>query len=151
MHKPAADATVPRLFVVEDNPADVRLVREGVDAIDMELRVEVINSGQQAAERLTAIEADDPEDHPELILLDLNLPGRSGFDLLRTVRNETAFRNVPVVIVSSSENADDIERAYELAANAYVTKPADPDDYIGMIDATVDFWIGTATPPATND
>jgi len=151
MHKSAADTAVPRLFVVEDNPADVRLVREGVDAIDTELRLEVINSGQQAAERLTAIEADGPEDYPDLILLDLNLPGRSGFDLLQTVRNETAFPNVPVVIVSSSKNADDIDRAYELAANAYVTKPADPDDYIGMVDTTVDFWIATVTPSTSND
>jgi len=151
MHKSAADTAVPRLFVVEDNPADVRLVREGVDAIDTELRLEVINSGQQAAERLTAIEADGPEDYPDLVLLDLNLPGRSGFDLLQTVRNETAFPNVPVVIVSSSKNADDIDRAYELAANAYVTKPADPDDYIGMVDTTVDFWIATVTPSTSND
>jgi len=113
--------------------------------------LEVINSGQQAAERLTAIGADGPEDHPDLILLDLNLPGKSGFDLLQTVRNETVFRDVPVVVVSSSKNADDINRAYELAANAYVTKPADPDDYIGMIDATVGFWIATVTPSASND
>jgi len=151
MHKSTADSSHPLLFVIEDNPADVRLVREGIDTIDTEFRVEVINSGQQAAERLTTIGTDSPEDHPDLILLDLNLPGRSGFDLLRTIRNETVFRNVPVVIVSSSENADDIDRAYEHAANAYVTKPADPDDYIGMIDATVDFWIATVTPSASND
>ena len=151
MHKSAASSPVPLLYVIEDNPADVRLVREGVDATDTELQLEVINSGQQAAERLTAIGADGPEDHPNLILLDLNLPGKSGFDLLQTVRNETAFGDVPVVVVSSSKNADDINRAYELAANAYVTKPADPDDYIGMIDATVGFWIATVTPSATND
>ena len=151
MYRSAADSSVPLIFVIEDNPADVRLVREGVDAGDVELRLEVINSGQQAAERLTAIEADGPEDHPDLILLDLNLPGKSGFDLLRTVRTATVFPDVPVVVVSSSENADDITRAYELAANAYVTKPADPDDYIRMIDATVDFWIATVTPSATND
>ena len=151
MHKPAADAAVPRLFVVEDNPADVRLVREGVDAADVALQLEVINSGQQAAERLTAMEADSPGDHPDLIVLDLNLPGESGFDLLRTVRIETAFQDVPVVIVSSSENMDDVNRAYELAANAYVTKPADPDDYIRMIGATVDFWLATVTPSASND
>lgn len=151
MNKSAASSSVPLIFVIEDNPADVRLVREGVDSIDTELRLEVINSGQQAADHLTTIEADSPEDHPDLILLDLNLPGKSGFDLLKMVRTETAFRDVPVVIVSSSENADDIDRAYELAANAYVTKPADPDDYIGMIDATVDFWIATATPSTKND
>jgi len=151
MNKSTPNATVLRVFAIEDNPADVRLVREGVETTETAIELEVITNGRQAAERLTAIEADSPKDHPNLILLDLNIPGKSGFDLLETIRNETAFQDVPVVVVSSSENPDDINRVYELAANAYVTKPADPDDYIEMIDSTVDFWIATATPSATND
>ncbi|WP_280585812.1 response regulator [Halorubrum sp. Boch-26] len=139
------------MFAIEDNPADIRLVREGVDAADIELALHVLNSGQQAADKLTAIDADSPEDHPDLILLDLNLPGKSGFDLLEVVRNESAFRDVPVVIVSSSENPDDINRSYELSANAYITKPTDPDDYIEMIDATVNFWVVTATRSTANE
>ena len=150
MYSPASDVSTPNVFVIEDNPADVRLVREGTDATDIEVEVTVINSGRQAAERLTTIEADRPEDYPDLLLLDLNLPGKSGFELLKTVRTETVFPQVPVVVVSSSENQEDINRAYEQSANAYVVKPADPDDYIGMIDATVDFWIATVTS-STND
>jgi len=150
MYSSVSDMTTPKVFVIEDNPADVRLVREGIDTTGIGIEVTVINSGRQAAERLTAIEADRPEDHPDLILLDLNLPGKSGFDLLETVRTETVFPEVPVVVVSSSENSEDINRAYEQSANAYVMKPADPDDYIGMIDATVDFWIATATPSTNN-
>ena len=151
MGKPTANASNPRVFAIEDNPADARLVREGVDATAQTIDLEVINSGREAAERLTAVGADTPEDHPDLILLDLNIPGKSGFDLLETIRNETAFPDVPVVVVSSSESPDDINHVYELSANAYVTKPADPDDYIGMIDATVDFWIATVTRSQTND
>jgi len=151
MSKSVSSSSVPRVFAIEDNPADVRLVREGVETTETTIELEVINNGRQAAERLTAIEATTPEDHPNLILLDLNIPGKSGFDLLEMIRNETVFQDVPIVVVSSSENPDDINRVYELAANAYVTKPADPDDYIEMIDATVDFWITTATPSATND
>jgi len=150
MNSAVSNKSTPRVFVVEDNPADVRLVREGIDATEMKVSVTVINSGRQAAEHLRTIEADSPEDHPDLILLDLNLPGKSGFDLLETVRTETVFPDVPVVVVSSSENREDINRVYEQSANAYVMKPADPDDYIGMIDATVDFWIATATI-STND
>ena len=150
MHSPISESSTPRIVVIEDNPADVRMVKEGIDATDIEVTVTVINSGRQAAERLTAIEADRPEKHPNLILLDLNLPGRSGFDILELIREETAFPDVPVVVVSSSENREDINRVYEQSANAYVMKPTDPDDYIRMIDATVDFWIATATP-STND
>ncbi|WP_253737546.1 response regulator [Halohasta salina] len=150
MGKPA-NSSIPRVFVVEDNPADARLVREGVDATEHPIDLEVINSGREAAERLTAMGADTLEHHPDLILLDLNLPGKSGFDLLETIRNGTAFPDVPVVVVSSSESPEDINRVYELSANAYVTKPADPDDYIGMIHATIDFWIATATRSPSND
>lgn len=151
MNKPVVDQSVPHVFAIEDNPADVRLVKEGVDAADIELTLRVLNSGQQAADQLMSIDAESPEDHPDLILIDLNLPGKSGFDLLEVVRNESAFENAPVVIVSSSENSDDINRSYELSANAYVTKPSDPDEYIEMIDATVNFWIATATQPASNE
>lgn len=151
MNNSIVDSSVPRVVAVEDNPADVRLVREGVDAANTDIELDVLSSGQQAADQLMAIEADKSEDHPDLILLDLNLPGKSGFDLLEVVRNESVFQDVPVVIISSSENPEDINRSYKLSANAYVTKPPDPDDYIGMIDATIDFWIATTSPLPTND
>jgi len=150
MSKSTANSLPARVVAIEDNPADVRLVKEGVDATEIKVELQVFNSGHQAVEQLTAIDASSPEDYPDLILLDLNLPGKSGFDLLETIRNETVFHHVPVVIVSSSENPEDINRCYELSANAYITKPADPDDYIRMIDDTVDFWITTATL-STND
>lgn len=140
------DAAVPRVIAVEDNPADVRLLREGVDAAEIELELTVYNSGRDAADSMAAIAPDTPDEHPDLILLDLNVPGRSGFELLELIRTDTAFQQVPVVIVSSSENPADIDRAYELAANAFATKPADPDEYIRMIDATIEFWIATADP-----
>jgi Response regulator containing a CheY-like receiver domain and an HTH DNA-binding domain len=134
-------ADVPRVIAVEDNPADVRLLREGVDTADIDLTLTVYNSGRAAADKLTTISADNPAEHPDLILLDLNIPGRSGFELLELIRTESAFQDTPVVIISSSENPEDINRIYEQGANAYIMKPVDPDDYIEMVDATVDFWI----------
>jgi CheY-like chemotaxis protein len=144
-------ASPPRVVAVEDNPGDVRLVEDGVAAAAAELDLQIIKSGRAAIERLTSLDAGDPREHPDLILLDLNLPGKSGFDVLRAVRTETDFRDVPVVVVSSSQNRDDITRVYELSGNAYVTKPADPDDYIEMIAAIVDFWIESASRSAPHD
>jgi|APHM01.1.fsa_nt_gi FOG: CheY-like receiver len=138
-----ADSADPRVIAVEDNPADVRLLQEGIDATGIDLTLTVYNSGRQAAETLTGIAPDAVDEHPDLVLMDLNLPGRTGLELLELIRTDTAFQDVPVVIVSSSENPTDINRAYEQAANAYATKPADPDEHIRMIDATIEFWIGT--------
>ena len=142
---------MPRVVAVEDNPADVRLIKEGVAAAGVELALTVYNSGRTAADRFRAIDAETPADHPDLTLLDLNLPGASGLELLTLVRTETPFPGVPVVIISSSESRDDINRAYEHAANAYVTKPTDPDNYIDMIDATIEFWITTAANSPANE
>jgi CheY-like chemotaxis protein len=141
----------PRVFIIEDNPADARLVEEGIEATGIDIDFEIIPNGQQAIERLTAIDSEAAKTHPDLILLDLNLPGKSGFEVLAAVRNETAFQDVPVVVVSSSESPEDIKRTYESEANAYVTKPADPDRYIGMIEASVDFWIANVTSSSTNE
>lgn len=142
---------MPRVVAVEDNPADVRLIKEGVAAAGVELALTVYNSGRTAADQFRAIDAETPADHADLILLDLNLPGASGLELLTLVRTETPFPGVPVVIISSSESRDDINRAYEHAANAYVTKPTDPDNYIDMIDATIEFWITTAANSPANE
>lgn len=139
---------MPRVFAIEDNPADVRLIEEGVETTDLELDLQVCNTGQQAIEWLRSIDTDTPEAHPDLVLLDLNLPGKSGFDVLATIRTETPFSETPVVVVSSSQNRDDIDRAYDSAANAYVMKPADPDEYIQAIDSVIQFWIQA---PPTND
>lgn len=141
----------PLVFAIEDNPADVRLIEEGVDASGIDLEMEVIHSGRRAIEQLTDIDAGAHDSYPDLVLLDLNLPGKSGFEVLATIRTETAFQDVPVVVISSSENWDDIRRVYESSANAYVMKPADPDEYIQMVDAAIEFWITTVTPSPTND
>ena len=147
----AGGTSVSRVFAIEDNPADARLVREGINDAAVEVDIQVIHSGQQAIDRLTAIDSSEPNAYPDLILLDLNLPGKSGFEVLSTVRNETTFPDIPVVAVSSSENPEDVKRAYELSASAYVTKPADPDEYIRMINATVEFWVGNVTPLPNGD
>lgn len=145
------DPSLPRVVAVEDNPADVRLVTEAIDHAGIELDLRVINNGRRAIDRLTSIDAGAPLKHPDLILLDLNLPSKSGFEVLESIRNQTTFPDVPVVVVSSSMDCDDIAQVYERSGNAYVTKPADPDDYIEMIGAIVDFWIPPGGQLPTND
>jgi CheY-like chemotaxis protein len=143
MSESEIEATTPCVLAVEDNPADVRLIEEGIDEVSVDLELEVINNGQRAVERLARSETNRS---PDLIFLDLNLPGKSGFEVLATIRAETKFLDVPVVVVSSSEKAADIDRVYDSEANAYVVKPVDPDEYIETIESAIEFWIPNASP-----
>jgi CheY-like chemotaxis protein len=130
----------PHLLAVEDNRADILLVEQGVEQATTHVEMQSIRNGARAIEWLTD-GSEESTAAPQLILLDLNLPGKPGFEVLRTVRDEASFNDVPVAVVSSSENPADVARAYRLGANAYVTKPQDPDDYIQMVVAAIDFWI----------
>ncbi|WP_241244154.1 MULTISPECIES: response regulator [Haloarcula] len=133
----------PLVVSVEDNPADVRLIEEGVAAVDRDIDFRVYNNGRNAIEQLTG-DGGVPAESVQLVLLDLNIPGKSGLEILRYLRKDSELDAVPILTVSSSENPDDIRRVYESSANAYLTKPTDrprriyPDDHrrSAVLDAT---------------
>ena len=140
----------PLVVSVEDNPADVRLIEEGVAAVDRDIDFRVYNNGRNAIEQLTG-DGGVPAEPVQLVLLDLNIPGKSGLEILRYLRKDSELDAVPILTVSSSENPDDIRRVYESSANAYLTKPTDPDEFIQMITAAVRFWMPPISSSTTND
>ena len=140
----------PLVVSVEDNPADVHLIKEGVDAVGGDIELLVYNNGQRAVEQLTG-DGDVPVESIQLVLLDLNIPGKSGLEILRLLREDPQYGAVPIVIVSSSENPADIRRVYDASANAYLTKPADPDEFIQAIAAAVRFWMTTLNNTPSHD
>jgi chemotaxis family two-component system response regulator Rcp1 len=140
----------PLVVSVEDSPADVRLIEEGVAAVDQDIDFRVYNNGRNAIEQLTG-DGGVPAESVQLVLLDLNIPGKSGLEILRYLRKDPELDAVPVLTVSSSENPDDIRRIYEASANAYLAKPTDPDEFIQMITAAVRFWMPPTSKSTTND
>ena len=110
------------LLLVDDNPGDVRLVREALRSSGGKTRVSTATDGVEALE---ALRAAAPEDRPDLVLLDLNLPRLDGRETLRALRADPALRSLPTIIFSSSTAAADVEACLALGADAYVTKPAD--------------------------
>jgi DNA-binding response OmpR family regulator len=118
------------VFLIEDNPADVELVREALDAAELQHVLEVAVDFEQAKRRLEGIRLGAP--CPDILLMDLNLPKGNGFELLRLFRENTACHGVPVIVVSSSNAARDRDQAAELGAVNYFRKPTDLDEFLKL-------------------
>ena len=137
------------VLLVEDNPGDVRLIREAFDAVEFEVVIHAVTTCSEAVEFLTERAGAESADYPDVLLLDLNLPKRNGFALLETLEDSSTFPPLPVLVLTSSRTEEDVTRSYELHASAYVTKPNDPDEYVSLARAIRDFWFDTAhLPPA---
>lgn len=135
----------PRLLnvlLVEDNPGDVLLIREAFGPA----RMRVATDGLEAAALLEAYRRGE-HPRPDLILLDLNLPGRGGAELLDQVKSAAELRAIPVVILSSSDSEEEIAAAYARHANCYLVKPGTLDDYLAVVGAIRHFWGGYARLP----
>jgi two-component system, chemotaxis family, response regulator Rcp1 len=131
-----------RILLVEDNPGDVRLVRESLRESGLPHRLAVAMDGVEALERLRG-----PE-RPDVMLLDLNLPRKDGREVLAEVKSDPGLRSIPVVVLSSSDAQDDVSAAYALHANCYVTKPVDLDQFLDVVATIQRFWMGVAKLPA---
>jgi CheY-like chemotaxis protein len=135
------------ILLVEDNPGDIRLVREALVECGMNHRLEVVSDGVEALEYLRREISSSKGSLPDLILLDLNLPGKDGREVLMEIKRDADLRRLPVVIFSSSHADEDISASYDHHANCYIVKPPDLDAFIEVIGRIVRFWIDTVKLP----
>jgi CheY-like chemotaxis protein len=134
------------ILLVEDNPADVRLIREGLKRNSGTVGLASVPDGVAAIEYLHAMLA-GAHPRPDLVLLDLNLPRKNGREVLIEIKSHPELRSMPVLILSSSTTEDDVNSAYELAANGYIAKPADLSEFMSMIRTIGAFWFSVARLP----
>ena len=131
-----------RILLVEDNPADVRLMREALAEQQLAIELLVAADGEEATRLLS-----DPAKRPDLILLDLNLPGKDGREVLAEIKADDDLRNIPVLVLTSSDSEYDVERCYALHANVYLRKPLSFSALRGIVGAIDAFWLGLARLP----
>jgi chemotaxis family two-component system response regulator Rcp1 len=136
------------ILLIDDNPADVRMVREGLKEALPDARLSVAADGVEAIRFLRREGRHSRAPRPDLIILDLRLPKKSGFDVLVEIKQDPALANIPVVVQSSSEAPIDIQRAYSLHANCYITKPAGFDEFTRTMRVLADFWVTVAKLPS---
>ena len=129
------------ILLVEDNPSDVRLVQEGLKDGKLRNSLNVVGDGEDALAFLRNEGEYQDAPHPDLILLDLNLPRVDGREILTQIKSCPELKRIPVVVLTTSKSEEDILRSYELQANCYITKPVDLDQFITIVQSIEEFWL----------
>jgi two-component system, chemotaxis family, response regulator Rcp1 len=135
------------ILLVEDNPADARLILEALKECHISHRLQVVEDGVEALAYLRRESAYVGKPRPHLILLDLNLPRMDGRDVLGQIKSNASLRDIPVVVLTTSQAETDIGVCYERHANCYVTKPVDLSEYMATVKSIENFWLATAKLP----
>jgi CheY-like chemotaxis protein len=133
---------VPAILLAEDNPNDVELTIEALDRHHLANRVTVAHDGVEAMEYLRregAFSEREPG-NPAVLLLDIKMPRMDGLEVLREIRGDSALRRLPVVILTSSRQEQDLITSYDLGVNAYVVKPVDFLSFIEAVEHLGVFW-----------
>lgn len=136
------------ILLVEDNPGDARLTAEALRTTKVRNHLVVVDDGFEALAYLRREGAHAGATRPDLILLDLNLPGKDGREVLAEIKADPALRRIPVVVMTSSRAEEDVWRSYDLHANCYITKPIDLPQFIKVVQSIEDFWLTVVRLPA---
>jgi chemotaxis family two-component system response regulator Rcp1 len=136
------------LLLVEDNPGDVRLTQEAFKESPRKINMSVARDGVEAIDFLRRRGKYATAPRPDLILLDLNLPRKNGREVLMEIKSDPDLRRIPVVVMTTSKAEQDIQKAYTLNANCYISKPVDFDEFLGVVQSIEDFWLSKASLPA---
>ncbi len=136
-----------RVLLVEDDPDHAELVRRGLAEQPASVRTDVVEDGEAALAYLRRGLERAEDGRPHLILLDLRLPKMDGLELLREVKSTPELRGIPCVVLTTSDAARDMERAYALHANSYLVKPGDHDGFRRLIGDVERYWLGSNRQP----
>jgi chemotaxis family two-component system response regulator Rcp1 len=128
------------ILLAEDNPVDILMTKEALKYWKIKTIVYVVENGQDALNFLRRQGNYTGEALPDLILLDLNLPQKSGKEILSEVKQDPNLSGIPVVVVTTSDAVDDMQTCLDLGARLFITKPLHFDDYVQAINSIQEFW-----------
>jgi len=135
------------VLLVEDDPADVQLVREALQESRVPVHLHVVDDGVEALAYLRGQGVYADALLPDLILLDLKMPRKSGLEVLTEIKAGEMLRRIPVIILTTSDDPEDVLRAYDLQASAYITKPSDLDEFERVMSTIKDFCLTVVKLP----
>ena len=137
------------ILLVDDNPGDVALTRRALERCKISNVLNVVADGESAIAYLKHRDGYEDAATPQLIMLDLNLPGMDGREVLEAIKSDVALRGIPVVVMTSSLAEEDIARSYDSHANCYITKPIDIEGFKRAVEAIDQFWFSIVRLPSS--
>ncbi len=135
------------VLLVEDNPGDAQLTRIALEDSKISVNLSVVEDGVEAMAFLRKQDKYATVPHPDIVLLDLNLPKKDGRQVLAEIKSDQHLKRIPVVVLTTSQAEEDIVKAYNLAANCYITKPVDFDQFVRIIRTIENFWFAIVKLP----
>ncbi|WP_048190026.1 response regulator [Methanobacterium sp. SMA-27] len=145
------DTNPIEILLVEDNEGDVGLVEEVFEDARIRNIIHVAEDGEEAMQFLNKEKKFVNAPTPDLILLDLNLPGKDGREVLEEIKTNNKLKSIPVVVLTTSKAEEDIIKSYDLHANSYITKPVDFDQFIKVVKSIEDFWLEVVKLPNSKE
>jgi len=140
-------AELASILLVEDDPGDVMLIRDALAEHKVRNTLSIGSDGVQAMEHVRGQGAYEGVDRPDLVLLDLNLPRKSGAEVLADIKGDPQLSTIPVVVLTTSKSEDDVLRSYQHHANAFITKPLDFEHFKDIVRQIDEFFIGIVKLP----
>lgn len=148
-------ARLPVVLMVDDDPDDVFLTQRAFKGIEWKGKFQSVSSADELFELLGMNDSSSVVtpviDCPDIVILDLNMPLKNGFEVLQAVRTHEQYAQLPIVVLSTSAHDDDIKRAYQLGANSFITKPVTPGDMVSLAERFRDYWFGLSRLPALHN
>lgn len=140
-----------QILLVEDNAADVRLTKEALKDAKILNDLHVARDGVEAMDFLLRRAGYEDVPRPDIVILDLNLPRKDGKEVLAELKSDPALRTIPVAVLTTSEAEADVLDSYDLGANCFLTKPVDLDQFLKVVQAVEEFWLGMVRLPPKGD
>ena len=138
------------ILLVEDNEGDILLTTEALEEIKLINNIDVAKNGKDALDLLFKRENFQNAITPDLIILDINLPLKSGHEVLEVIKKDEILKSIPVIMLTTSSSEKDINTAYQLHANCYITKPVEVNQFLNAVLSIQNFWINIVSFPKNN-
>lgn len=135
------------ILIVDDNESDAMLMQEAVKNTVMANSIQIVYSAKDAIKYLNKNDNYEDAPRPDLILLDLKMPEMDGHDLLKIIKKDPRFMHIPVIMLTTSADQNDVEESYRLHANCYIVKPVNFAKFKSMVAVINEFWLGLARLP----